>query len=98
MIPEADQKPDFLNRFDASVATRLYYLEPQVKDKKLRIHTVNTAAWKDGVKKQLASSWYDTVVVDSVLPTTPTDIKNGVLRVLLSVGNLTQKKDHDLNF
>lgn len=91
-IPQADQKPDFLNRFDNTIETRLYYLEPQVKEQRLRIHTVNDNAWKESVKKQLSASWNETVLVDSLLPVTATDIKNGVLRAVVSVGKLTQRK------
>lgn len=91
-IPNADQKPDFLNRYDNSIETRLFYLEPQVKEQRLYLHTLNDNTWKENVKKQLSSKWNETVMVENLLPVSDSDIQNGVLRALVSVGNGTQRK------
>lgn len=91
-IPEVDQKADFLNRYDQSYALRLYYLEPKVQSKELIIHTVNNLDWETSIKKQLNASWYDTISVESLLPTSESDLKNGTLRLMVSVGNRTKRQ------
>lgn len=91
-IPKVDQTQDFFGRYDASKELRLYYLEPQVEEKNLRIRTLTTHSWKENLKKELNSKWFETVLVENVLPVSADDAKKGQLRVILSVGQGTKRQ------
>lgn len=91
-IPASQQSPDFMNRYDLGKELRLYYLEPDVSDKKLLIKTLTGNTWKDQVKKEVKGKWYDTVMVEKLLPVSSEDAKNGDLRVIFSVGYQTKRQ------
>ena len=92
LLPRLDQKQDFFQRWDVTRENRLYYLDPDVAGKQLRIRSLTTNIWKDEVKKQLNSKWYDTVLVESLLPVSVSDAQKGELRVAMSVGQGTKRQ------
>lgn len=91
-IPKIDQTVDFFGRYDGSKELRLYYLEPQVAEKNLRIRTLTTHAWKEKIKTELKSKWFETVLVENILPVSVEDAKYGQLRVIMSVGQGTKRQ------
>lgn len=91
-LPKVDQKQDFFQRWDVSKENRLYYLEPLVSELKFRIRALTSNSWKESLKKQIGAFWYDTVIVENILPVSVVDAKKGVVRVILSVGQGTMRK------
>jgi cell wall-associated protease len=91
-LPKADQVQDFFGRWDGAKEFRLYYLEPQVKEKTLRIRAITTTVWKESVKKELNAKWFETVMVENILPVSVSDAHKGELRVILSVGQGTKRQ------
>lgn len=91
-IPKVDQVQDFFGRFDASREYRLYYLEPQLAEQNLRIRALTTLGWKENLKKELNANWYETVLVENILPVSVEDARLGQLRVVLSVGQGTKRQ------
>jgi cell wall-associated protease len=91
-LPKVDQVKDFFGRYDGSKELRLYYLEPQLNDKSFTIRSLTNHAWKENVKKDLNSNWYETVLVENILPTSVSDAQKGEVRVVMSVGQGTKRK------
>lgn len=91
-LPKIDQTQDFFGRWDGSKEFRLYYLEPQVKEKAFRIRALTTTVWKENVKKELNSKWFETVLVENILPISVANAQKGELRVILSVGQGTKRQ------
>jgi hypothetical protein len=91
-LPKLDQKIDFYGRWDSNKELRLYYLEPQVEQNSFRIRALTTTTWKENVKKELNSKWFETVLVENILPVSVTDAQKGELRVVLSVGQGTKRQ------
>ncbi len=91
-IPKIDQKQDFFQRWDGSRESRLYYLEPQIAEKNLRIRTLMTREWKEEVKKAINAKWNDTVLVENILPTSLKDAQEGKVRLIFSVGQSTRRQ------
>ena len=91
-LPKVDQKIDFFGRYDGSKELRLYFLEPQLAEKSFIIRSLTTHAWKEKVKKDLGSNWYETVLVENILPTSVSDAQKGEVRVVMSVGQGTKRK------
>ena len=88
-LPKIDQVISSWDRFDASRKKRLFYLEPNGSE--LRIRSLTTNVWENAVKKELKSKWFDTVETEQLLPVSIEDAKNGKLRVLISVGQGTRR-------
>lgn len=91
-IPKVDQKQDFYGRWDGGKENRLYYLEPMLQEMKLRIRTFVTNPWKDGLKKQLNSKWFETILIENILPVSVSDAKKGEVRLILSIGESTKRQ------
>jgi hypothetical protein len=91
-IPKLDQTKDFYGRLDVSRENRLYYLEPQVKEKLFRIRTFTHPAWREQVKKELNSKWFETVLVENILPISEKDVAAGKVRAIISVGQGTKRQ------
>lgn len=91
-LPKIDQSQDFFSRWDGSKDFHLYYLEPQVAEKALRIRSLTTTVWKENVKKELNSKWFETVLVENILPISVEDAQKGQLRVAMSVGQGTKRQ------
>jgi cell wall-associated protease len=91
-LPKVDQVKDFFGRYDGSKELRLYYLEPQIAEKTFNIRSLTHHAWKEKVKKDLNSNWYETVLVENILPTSVSDAQKGEVRVVMSVGQGTKRK------
>jgi cell wall-associated protease len=91
-LPKADQVKDFFGRFDGSKELRLYYLDPEHTEKSFNIRALTNHAWREKVKKELNSNWYDTVLVENILPASITDAQKGEVRVVMSVGQGTKRK------
>jgi cell wall-associated protease len=90
-LPKIDQSLDFFGRWDGSKENRLYYLEPMVEDKKFRIRALTTNSWEESVKLELKSKWFETVLVENILPVSVQDARAGVVRVIISVGQGTKR-------
>ena len=91
-LPKIDQSQDFFNRCDGSKDFHLYYLEPQLAEKSFRVRSLTTTIWKENVKKELNSKWFETVMVENLLPVSVTDVEKGVLRLVMSVGQGTKRQ------
>jgi hypothetical protein len=91
-LPKIDQSQDFFSRWDGSKDLHLYYLEPQVAEKALRIRSLTTTIWKENVKKELNSKWFETVMVENILPVSVQDAQKGNVRVAMSVGQGTKRQ------
>ncbi len=90
-LPKQDQSMDFFGRWDSSRENRLYYLEPILEEKAFRIRSLTHHAWRDGLKKELNSKWYETVVAENILPVSLSDAALGRVRVVVSVGQGTKR-------
>ncbi len=91
-LPKLDQSQDFFSRYDGSKEFRLYYLEPQIESKTFRIRSLTTNVWKENVKKELNSKWFETVLVENILPVSIDDARKGEVRVVMSVGQGTKRQ------
>lgn len=91
-LPKIDQAQDFFGRWDLGKENRLYYLEPLLSDKKLRIRALTTISWKDTIRKSLNLKWFETIIAESRLPTTIQDANRGVVRLLVSAGQGASRK------
>ena len=91
-LPKVDQVLGRGERLDAGKESRLYFLNPDVKEKKLRIRSFTTNIWKEKVKSTLKAKWFHTVLVEQLLPASADDIRKGVLRVFFSVGDLSKRQ------
>ncbi len=91
-LPKVDQSLDFFGRWDSSKELRLYYLEPKIEDKTFRIRSLTTNVWKESVKKELNSKWFETVLVENLLPISVENAQKGELRVVMSVGQGTKRQ------
>ena len=83
-LPKIDQNITSWDRFDSSKKNRLYYLEPNQGE--FRVRSLTTKTWEDQVKQNLNSKWFETVMAEQLLPVSEADAKAGKLRVLTSVG------------
>ncbi|MFP5384650.1 MAG: S8 family peptidase [Bacteriovoracia bacterium] len=90
MIPKIDQTITSWDRADASRKKRIYFLEPNGTE--LRIRTLTTKTWEENVKKELKSKWFETVETEQVLPVSKEDKERGQLRALVSVGLGTRRQ------
>jgi cell wall-associated protease len=88
-LPKLDQKMDFFGRWDKSREPRLYYLEPMVEEKLLRIRTLTGQSWSEGVREELKASWQEKITVENILPPTSSNVKEGKVSAImsLSLGN-----------
>jgi hypothetical protein len=91
-LPKIDQGVDFFGRWDTSKENRLYYLEPQILEKKFRIRALTTNTWKEKVKADLKSKWFETVISENILPVSSEDAAQGIVRIIMSVGQGTLRK------
>ncbi|HXH74978.1 MAG TPA: S8 family peptidase [Bacteriovoracaceae bacterium] len=89
-LPKIDQVLTSWDRVDMGKKKRLYYLEP--REKTFIVRALTNGAWVDAVKKELKTKWYDTVEAEQLLPASLNDIKNGTLRVMVTVGLTTKRK------
>ena len=97
-IARIDQAKDFMGRFDSSAGLRLYYLEPNLEKSELVIRTLTNHSWMNGIKTKLSAQWFDTVLVENILPVSHSDAKSGELRVILSVGQKTKRQIYIAKF
>ena len=88
-LPKIDQVVTSWDRYDATRKNRLFYLEPNGSE--FRIRSLTTNVWEEAVKKELKSKWFDTVETEQLLPVSVEDAKKGLLRVLISVGQGTRR-------
>lgn len=90
MLPKIDQVLTSWDRADQTRKKRLYYLEPNAGE--FRVRSMTTNVWEDSVRKELKSKWFEAVTTEQVLPPSVTDMKNGQLRALVSVGQGTRNQ------
>ena len=90
MIPKVDQVNSSWEKPDATRKKRLYYLEPNGAE--FRIRTLTTKTWEESVKKELKTKWFETVETEQVLPVSKEDKEQGKLRALVSVGLGTRRQ------
>jgi cell wall-associated protease len=91
-LPKIDQRIDFYGRWDTSKENRLYYLEPQISERKFRIRALTTNIWKEKVKADLKSKWFESVISENILPVSSEDASKGLVRIIMSVGQGTLRK------
>jgi cell wall-associated protease len=84
MLPKIDQLLTSWDRPDQTRKKRLYYLEPN--NHEFRVRCLTNKVWEDNLKNELKSKWFETVNVEQILPPSEFNIENGKLRVLVSVG------------
>lgn len=89
-IPKLDQVLTSWDKPDARIKSRLYYLEPF--NGAFRVRSKTTNVWEESLKKELKSKWFETVDSEQILTPSETDAKNGVLRVVVSVGIDTKRQ------
>lgn len=90
MLPKVDQVLTSWDRQDQNRKKRLYYLEPNAGE--FRVRSLTTNVWEEAIRKELKSKWFDAVNVEQVLPPSATDMANGQLRALVSVGMSTKNQ------
>lgn len=90
MLPKIDQVLTSWDRQDQTRKRRLYYLEPNAGE--FRVRSLTTNVWEEAVKKELKTKWFENVNVEQVLPPSAADMKNGQLRALVSVGQGTKNQ------
>lgn len=83
-LPKADQVLTSWDRQDMGRKVRLYYLEPS--NDTFRIRALTTKVWEEQLKTEIKAKWFDTVEIESLLPRSQDDVKNGEIRALVSVG------------
>lgn len=96
-LSKEDQVVSSWDRYDTDKKKRLYYLEV-TKELGLKIRAMNTNVWEDSVKKELKTSWYETVEVEQLLPASEEDVREGSLRTLVTVGVGTKRKIYIYTF
>lgn len=89
MLPKIDQPISTWQRLDTTRKKRLFYLEPNASE--FRIRAITTNVWEDSVKAELKLKWFETVEMEQVLPPSETDIKKGELRAIVTVGMGTRR-------
>lgn len=90
-LAKEDQVVSSWERYDTGKKKRLYYIEP-TQDLKLKIRALNTNVWEESVKKELKTSWYETVEMEQLLPVSEEDAREGKLRTIVTVGIGTKRK------
>lgn len=90
MLPKVDQVLTSWDKPDQTRKKRLYYLEPNQGE--FRVRSMTTNVWEDAVKKELKSKWFEVVTTEQVLPPSVSDMQNGKLRALVSVGTGTRNQ------
>lgn len=90
MLPKLDQVVSSWDRLDTNRKKRLYYLEPNGAE--FRIRSMTTNVWEEALKAELKTKWFETVETEQVLPPSVEDIKNGKLRAVVSVGLGTKRQ------
>lgn len=95
-LPKMDQVLTSWDRQDMGRKVRLYYLEPAADT--FRIRAMTTKVWEDALKKELNSKWFDTVEVETLLPRSAEDARNGEIRALVSVGLGTMRQLYIYSF
>lgn len=90
MLPKIDQVVTSWDRLDQTRKKRLFYLEPNGNE--LRVRSLTTNVFEEAVKKELKTKWFETVETEQVLPPSVEDAKNGKLRALVSVGLGTKRQ------
>lgn len=90
MLPKVDQVLTSWDRADQTRKKRLYYLEPNAGE--FRVRSLTTNVWEDSIKRELKVKWFENVNVEQVLPPSESDMKNGKLRALVSVGMNTKNQ------
>lgn len=89
-LPLADQVLSSWDRPDTTRKKRLFYLDPQKNE--FRIRSLTTNLWEEGVKKELKAKWFETVDTEQLLPPSVLDMKEGKLRALVSAGLGTKRQ------
>lgn len=95
-LPKIDQVLTSWDRQDMGRKVRLYYLEPDSNN--FRIRAFTTKVWEEALKKELNSKWFETVEVESLLPWSSDDARRGEVRALVSVGLGTQRQLYIYSF
>lgn len=84
IISKIDQKITSWDRYDSTRKARLYYLNPEGNELKIRTLTHNV--WEESLKTKLGLKWSDDIVLDQILPVSTEDARTGSLRVLVAAG------------
>jgi cell wall-associated protease len=90
MLPKIDQVITSWDKYDQSRINRLYYLEPN--DAEFRVRAFTTNVWRDSLKAELKTKWFETVEIEQLLPASKKDVESGSLRALVSVGLGTKRQ------
>lgn len=90
MLPKMDQPISSWERYDTNRKKRLYYLEPNGTE--FRIRALTTNVWEEALKNELKTKWFETVEMEQVLPPSESDIAKGELRALVTVGLGTRRQ------
>jgi hypothetical protein len=83
-LPKIDQVLTSWDRQDIGRKIRFYYLEPS--NDTFRIRALTTNVWQNRLKAEVKARLTDTVEVEDILPRSTEDVKNGEVRVLVSIG------------
>jgi hypothetical protein len=83
-LPKIDQVLTSWDRQDIGRKIRFYYLEPS--NDTFRIRALTTNVWENRLKAEVKARLTDTVEVEDILPRSTEDVKNGEVRVLVSIG------------
>jgi cell wall-associated protease len=90
VLPKVDQQLSSRDRLDTRRKKRLYYLEPN-KDE-LRVRSRTTTIWEESLKTELKAKWFETVETEQILPPSTEDSRQGQIRALVSVGLGTKRQ------
>jgi hypothetical protein len=88
LLPEQDNSTRLVDREPNGPASRLYYLEPQLVDGKVRLRprVVDSVSFKKNLRRSLNAGARELVTVDYILPQTSAERERGSARHLVSVG------------
>jgi len=99
-VPEADNTSDILDRMPDVPDDHIYYLNPLLKDDKVKmdLRIVDSYDFREKLKKALKIPYRNKLKVEKPLPQTRTDIDRGEFRLLVSVGREFDKQYYQFNF
>lgn len=98
MLPLEDNSNDLLDHEPASMAPRVYYLEPIKQDNKvvIRPRVIDSVSFKQELQAQLTTMPWENAVIERTLPQSDLEREKGIVRQVISVGEDFYRRFHIL--